>query len=302
MNGLSSSRAWIAGLPGAVRGTLWMVIASALFAGMPIAVRVLSDHMGPGEIIFFRSLLGIAFMAPYFLWTGERPYRTGVLGLHIQRGAFNFVGMMLWFYGLALIPLAQAVALQFTMPLFILLMAAMFLGERVGAGRWAATVVGFAGVVVVLRPGSAEITAPMIAVLASAAFYGASMITIKMLTRTESAAVITFYTHLIMGTLAIVPAAIWWSAPRIADIPYLLLLAVCGTLAPFAVVRALRVMDASFVAPLDFLRMPFTALAGFLLFAEVPGLWTVVGALVIIAATTYLTRREAVMARRLEGA
>ena len=301
MIGLQSSLAWIAGQPGAVRGTLWMVLAGALFTGMPIAVRTLSDHMGPAEIIFFRSALGLALMAPYFLWTGVRPLRTNVLKLHVQRSAINFVGMVLWFYALALIPLGQAVALHFTMPLFIVLLAALFLGERVGAGRWATTAAGFAGVLIVLRPGGVEIGPPALAVLGSAVFYGAAVIAIKMLTRTESAAVITFYSHLIMVVLAAIPTVVWWGAPRVEDAPYLLLLAVCGTLAPFAVTRALRVVDASVVAPLDFLRLPFTAIAGFLLFAEIPDRWTVLGALVIVGATSYLARREASASRRPEG-
>ena len=301
MNGLRSSFAWVADQPGAVRGAFWMVLASALFTGMPIAVRMLSDHMGPAEIIFFRSALGLAFMAPYFLWTGKRPWRTGVLKLHMLRSSINFVGMMLWFYALALIPLGQAVALHFTMPLFILLLAALFLGEQVGAGRWATTAVGFVGVLMVLRPGFVEIGPPVLAVLGSAVFYGAAVIVIKMLTRTESAAVITFYSHLVMLVLAAIPTVVWWGAPRVEDVPYLLLLAVCGTLAPFAVTRALRVMDASVVAPLDFLRLPFTATAGFLLFAEIPDLWTVLGATVIIGATSFLARREASATRRMEG-
>ncbi len=301
MNGLRSSFAWVADQPGAVRGAFWMVLASALFTGMPIAVRMLSDHMGPAEIIFFRSALGLAFMAPYFLWIGKRPWRTGVLKLHMLRSSINFVGMMLWFYALALIPLGQAVALHFTMPLFILLLAALFLGEQVGAGRWATTAVGFVGVLMVLRPGFVEIGPPVLAVLGSAVFYGAAVIVIKMLTRTESAAVITFYSHLVMLVLAAIPTVVWWGAPRVEDVPYLLLLAVCGTLAPFAVTRALRVMDASVVAPLDFLRLPFTATAGFLLFAEIPDLWTVLGATVIIGATSFLARREASATRRMEG-
>lgn len=301
MNGLQSLCAWIVGQPGAVRGAFWMVLASALFTGMPISVRVLSDHMGTAEIIFFRSTLGLAFMAPYFLWTGYRSLRTTVLKFHVQRSAIQFVGMVLWFYALALIPLGQAVALHFTMPLFAVLLAAFFLGERVGAGRWVTTAVGFAGVLIVLRPGVVEIGLPALAVLCSAVFYGVALITTKVLTRTESAAVITFYSHSIMLVLSAIPTVVWWSAPRVEDVPYLLLLAVCGTLAPLAVTRALRVMDASIVAPLDFLRLPFTASAGFFLFGEILDHWTILGALVIISATSYLARREASAMRRAEG-
>ena len=187
------------------------------------------------------------------------------------------------------------------MPLFAVLLAAFFLGERVGVGRWATTAVGFVGVLIVLRPGVAEIGLPAIAVLGSAVFYGAALVTIKVLTRTESAAAITLYSHLLMLILAAIPTAVWWREPRVEDVPYLLLIAVCGTLAPFAVTRALRVMDASIVAPLDFLRLPFTAAAGYFLFAEILDRWTILGALVIIGATSYLARREAVTTRRADG-
>ena len=220
-----------------------------------------------------------------------------VLKLHVQRSAINFVGMVLWFYALALIPLGQAVALHFTMPLFIVVLAALFLGERVNATRWAATATGFVGVLIVLRPGVVEVGLPALAVLGSAAFYGVAMIAIKVLTRTDGAAVITVYSHLIMMVFAAVPTIVWWRAPRPEDVPALLLLAVCGTLAPFAVTRALHVMDASVAAPLDFLRLPFAATAGYFLFAETPDRWTVTGALVIIGATSYLARREASAAR-----
>ena len=293
MIGLKSSASWIAGQPGAVRGAFWMVLAAVLFTGIPIVVRTLSDHMGPAEIIFFRSALGLAFMAPYFLWTGIRSLRTNVLKLHVQRSVINFIGMAMWFYALALIPLSQAVALHFTMPLFIVLLAAFILGERVGAGRWITTTVGFAGVLIVLRPGVVEVGLPTIAVLTSALFYGGAVTTIKLLTRTENAAVITFYSHLILLICATIPTILWWGGPRVEDIPYLLLLAVCGTLAPFAVTRALHVVDASVVAPLDFLRLPFAAIAGYFLYAEIPDFWTVLGALVIIGATSFLARREA---------
>jgi drug/metabolite transporter (DMT)-like permease len=104
-----------------------------------------------------------------------------------------------------------------------------------------------------------------------------------------------------MMVLAVVPTIVWWGAPRVEDVPYLLMLAVCGTLAPFAVTRALHEMDASVVAPLDFLRLPFAAIAGFFLFAEIPDRWTIAGALVIIGAATWLARSEASAARRKEA-
>ncbi len=283
--------------PGAVRGALWAVIAAASFTGMPISVRLLSDTMSTFEIIFFRSLLGMTIMAPYFCWRGWGELRTAVPWIHFSRSAINFVGMVIWFYGLAVMPLAEAVAIHFTMPLFIVLLAALFLAERVGPRRWAATAIGFAGVLIVLRPGVAEVSLPAIGILISAALYGGAMVLIKKLTASESAAAIIFISHLIMLLLAAAPTAMLWHPPGWEDVPALLILSVCGTVAPYCVTRALRVMDASIVAPFDFLRLPFTALAGWLLFAEFVDQWTWLGAAVIFGATTYIARREAALER-----
>lgn len=283
---------WAGRQTGTVRGALWAVVAAAFFTGMPVAVRLLSDHMNSVEIVFLRSLIGLAIMAPYFAWRGWRPLRTATPWLHFHRSALTMVGMMMWFYALAVMPLAEAVAIHFTMPLFIVLLAALFLGETVGPRRWAATAIGFAGALVVIRPGIAEVGLPAVGVLASAALYAGATALIKTLSRHDQASVITFHNHLLMMLMAAVPAALWWSPPVWDDVPALLILGACGTIAPYCVARAMREMDASVVAPFDFLRLPFTALAGFLLFLETPGTWTWVGAAVIVGATTYIARRE----------
>ncbi len=288
---------WLNRQPSVVRGALWAGLAAAIFTGMPVSVRYLSDTMHAVEIVFFRSLLGLALMAGYFAWRGWAKLRTSVPRRHIYRSTFNFIGMVLWFHALGVMPLAEATAIHFTMPLFIVLLAALFLGEKIGPRRLAATLVGFLGVLVVLRPGAAEIGLPAIGVLVSAALYGGAMIFIKVLTRTDSAAVITFYSHLIMLVLAALPTAFLWRSPGWEDLPALVVLAACGTAAPFCVTRALHLMDASLTAPFDFLRLPFTALAGYLLFAEMPGEWTWPGALIIFGATSYIARREAMKER-----
>ena len=298
MDSKRSPIARLAAQSGVVRGTLWVVAASVLFAGMPVSVRILSNDMPAVEIVFFRSALAMMFMTLYFAWRGFHHLRTTVLGLHVYRSVLNFIGMVMWFYGLGLMPLAQAVAVQFTMPLFIVLMAVLFLGESVGRRRLAATAAGFIGVLVVLRPGRLEIGLPALAVLASAAFYAGAVTVIKILTRSDNAAAITFYTNMIMTVFAAVPTALLWRTPGWDDVPALVVLGLCGTAAPYCVTQGLRLMDASVVASLDFLRLPFTALAAFVLFAEAPDLWTWVGALVIFAATIYSARGEAAAARR----
>ena len=290
--------AWFADQPSAVRGSFWAVIAAGFFTGMPISVRYLSDVMSSFEIVFFRSLLGMMIMAPFLAWRGLGGLRSAVPWLHVQRSTINFIGMVMWFYALGIMPLADATAIHFTMPLFIVLLATIFLGEKIGPRRLMAIGAGFLGVLVILRPGSVEFGLPAIGVLASAALYGGSVIYVKIITRTDPVSTITFYTHLIMLLLALVPTVMYWRSPSWADVPALALLAGCGTIAPYCFTRALNAMDAGLVAPFDFLRLPFTALAGLLIFAESTSLWTWAGAAVIFGSTTYITHREATLERR----
>ncbi len=276
-----------------VRGVAWGVVSMALFTLTPIFVRFLSSDMHAVEIIFHRSLIGAVALGAYFAWSDLSRLRTRVLKAHMGRATLNFAGMALWFQAIVSMPLAEATALHFTLPLYTVIFAAMFLGERVGWRRWSATAIGFLGALVVLRPGAVPVGAPAIMVLASAAFYGGAVVAIKLLTRTDAALSIAFYSNLLMGAIALVPTLFLWSGPTLADVPLLVALAVIGTAAPYCFTRALVNLDASAVAPLDFLRLPFTAFAAWLIFAEVPDRWTWVGAAVIFGSTTYVARREA---------
>lgn len=286
-----------AALPGPVRGVLWVVLATALFALVPISVRDLSDTMSSSEIVFFRSAIGVAIMTAYFWSRGFGRLRTTKPGLHIWRAVLNFIGMVMWFYALGRMPIADAVAIHFTLPLFVVVLAAVFLGERPELRRSLATVVGFLGVLVILRPGFVEVSLAAMGVLASAALYAGTVILIKKVVRTDTAAVVNFYSNLIMLILSILPAAYDWTAPAWGDAPAIVLLGLSGAAAPYCVARALAAADATLVAPFDFLRLPFTAVMAYLFFAEAPPVWTWLGAAVIFASTYYIARREAGLAK-----
>ena len=270
----------------------------AMFTFTPVFVRFLSADMHAVEIIFHRSLIATVVLFAWFVWRDISRLRTRVIKSHVGRAALNFGGMALWFQAIIAMPLAEATALHFTLPLYTVIFAALFLGERVGWRRWSATAVGFLGALIVLRPGAVPISAPAMMVLASAAFYGGAVVMIKLLTRTDAALPIAFYSNLLMGVIALVPTIFLWKGPALSDIPLLLALAAIGTAAPYCFTRALVNLDASVVAPLDFLRLPFTALAAWLIFAEVPDRWTWVGAAVIFGSTTYVARREARLKER----
>ncbi|MDE0058764.1 MAG: DMT family transporter [Defluviicoccus sp.] len=284
-----------------LRGVAWAVVSMALFTLTPVFVRFLSSEMHAVEIIFHRSLIATAVLLAWFHWRGIARLRTRVFRSHVGRAALNFAGMALWFQAIIAMPLAEATALHFTLPLYTVIFAALFLGERVGWRRWSATAVGFLGALIVLRPGAVPVSSEAMMVLASAAFYGGAVVMIKLLTRTDAALPIAFYSNLLMGAIALVPTIFLWQGPALADIPMLLALAFIGTAAPYCFTRALANLDASVVAPLDFLRLPFTAFAAWLIFTEVPDRWTWVGAAVIFGSTTYVARREARLKER-EGA
>ena len=281
-----------------LRGVAWAVVSMAMFTLTPVFVRFLSSEMHAVEIIFHRSAIAAVALAAWFLWRDISRLRTRVLKAHMGRSALNFAGMTLWFQAIVAMPLAEATALHFTLPLYTVILAALFLRERVGWRRWAATAVGFLGALIVLRPGAVPISAPAMMVLASAAFYGGAVVMIKLLTRTDAALPIAFYSNLLMAAIALVPTIFLWQGPALSDVPLILALAAIGTAAPYCFTRALINLDASVVAPLDFLRLPFTAFVAWLIFVEVPDRWTWVGAAVIFGSTTYVARREARLKER----
>jgi drug/metabolite transporter (DMT)-like permease len=219
------------------------------------------------------------------------------LSVHVWRALIGVAAMLLWFSALAVLPLAQAVALNFTVPLFATAGAALFLGEVVRVRRWSATIVGFVGVLVIVRPGFAEVSPAALLPVLAAVVMAVSTLVVKSLARTEQPAAIVFYMTLLMTPLSLPPALFVWQTPSWSALGWMGLVAVVANASHILMTRAYGVADASAVLPFDYTRLPFTAAIGYLAFAEVPDLWTWVGAAVIAAATFYIAQREAAQAR-----
>ncbi len=285
-------------IPNVMKGALWAVGAAAFHSLVPVAVRLLSDSMPAIEIVFLRNLIGLTALLGFFAWRGFANLRTARIGMHFQRNVLNFAGMWLWFAALGLMPLGQAVALHFTVPLMAVVLAFIILRERPSAWRWAATLIGFCGVLVILRPGVIEIGIPSMLVLGSAISYAGVSVYTRVLGRTENPSVTTFYYQLMLTVFAAGPALWIWRMPGWPDVPALLLVALAGTVAPYCLIRAYIHAEASMVAPIDFLRLPFTTAMAILLFGEPTEPWTWVGAIIIFASTTIITRHEAKAAKR----
>ena len=287
-----------AAAPDAVRAALWMLLACTCFSSMNGIVRHLGQEGLPAlVIVFFRSAFGLLAMLPWLLKPGLASLRAGRPALHAARVAMALVAMAAWFYGLALMPLAEATALSFTTPLFASVAAVLILGEVMRRRRWTATLVGFAGAMIVLRPGFEDVSVATVCVLVAALLMAVSQTIVKVLARIEHANATVFWLVFLMTPVSLVPALLVWQTPRADQLAWLVALGVIATLGHQSLARAMRAADATAIYPLDFSRLVFAAAIGFVAFGEVPDMWTWAGAAVIVASSVYIARREAVLRR-----
>ncbi len=281
-----------------IRGLLWMATAAVFFSISIGLVRHISEHINAFEQTFWRQLMGTVILLPFMWRRGLAGFKTHQIKINLVRNLAGYVGISLSFYSVTLIPLADSLALQFTLPLFTVVFAVIILGEKVGAHRWTATAVGFAGALVVLRPGFVEITLGMITALVAAASFGVSDTLIRKLSRTDSTMVIVFYGFALQLPFALPGALYDWVTPSLADWPWLIALGLLSFAAQWSLSRSFVLAEASLVSPVLFLRLPFVSVIGFFFFAQVPDIWTWVGALIIFSSAFYAGRREAQHMRR----
>lgn len=279
-------------LPGAARGILWMLLGSLFYALIYVVVRGLSETFAVNQIVFFRAVLGSAFMLPWLFSAGIGALHTGRMTLYLWRMLFSYLGALAWMYGIAGMPLADANALMFTLPLFTVILAAVWLAERPGVHRWSATVAGFVGALIILRPGVIEISAEAVATLLAAALFAAALIGTKMLTETENPNAMVFYLYALMIPPAAVGALFDWTAPEVGDLPLLLALGLCTVGAQQCQTRAFRAAAASLVVIVNYVQLPMIALLSWVIFGQSTDLWTWIGAAVICASTYYVSYRE----------
>ena len=199
--------------------------------------------------------------------------------------------MLSGFYGITHLPLALATSISFARPLFMVVLAVIFLGEVVRVRRWSATAVGFIGVLVMMRP-SGAIELATLAALVSTLFVAGAMVVTKMLTTTERPATLIFYTGLFGAAVTVVPALSVWQMPTANQFFFLILMGVVGTLGTNCMIRALANGEATMISPVDYVRIIYATLFGFFIFLEVPDVWTFVGAAIVVGATAYITIRE----------
>jgi drug/metabolite transporter (DMT)-like permease len=252
-----------------ITATFWMMGTLASFMAMAIAGREMAAaHMSTFEILFFRSLVGMVIVGALLARGGWAQISARRLPLHLVRNLSHFGGQFGWFYGIAMIPLAEVFAIEFTTPMWAAMMAPLLLGERMTRPRLLAIALGLVGVLIILRPGLAVIHPAALAVLGAAACYAMSYVLTRKLGSTESALAILFYMTVIQLPLALVPAAVNWVTPAPALWPWLLVVGSTGLSAHYCMTHALRLADATVVVPMDFLRLPLAVFAGYVFYGE----------------------------------
>ncbi len=284
-----------------MRAVIWMVVSTVAFAAMHALVRYITQEIHVFEVAFFRNLFGIVALAPLFLRYGLSPLRTKRLGLLSFRAVINTGAMFAYFYGLSVSPLAAVSALGFSAPIFATVMAIFILGEVVRMRRWAAILVGFLGALAIIRPGMIELDPGMVSVLVSSVLWAGALIVIKVLSRTESSLTITAYMAILMAPLSLIPALFVWEWPTLEQLAWLAAIGVLGTIGQYTMTEALHHGDTSEVMPLDFLKLIWAAGIGFLVFGEVPDIFTWAGGVMIFAAATYIAIRESKLRKQRSG-
>ena len=280
-----------------------MATSAILFALMTIALRLATAHVSAFEAGFFRSLFGFVFALPLLIRPGFALLRTQHFRLYLLRSVFGTLAMLGSFWAVAHLPLATAVSISYSTPLFVTIGAVLLLGEVVRARRWSAVAIGFAGVLVIMRPGAANSTLPhdyfdMLVALAAAAIAAGSYISIKFLARTEPADAVVIYMSLIMTPLSLVPALFFWTWPDAAGWGWVVLTGLLGTLGQVFMTRAYQAGDVSALIPINFVQLPIVAVGAWFVFGQALDAGTALGAAIIIGANIYITRREARLARR----
>lgn len=262
---------------------LWMAGWLSLMLIMAVAGRETTRELNVFQIMEVRSLVGFVLLAPFISRAGGfKVLKTSRLSQHVGRNLVHYVAQLGWFFALTLIPIGQVVAIEFTMPIWTAILAASFLSERMTPWKIGAIVLGLVGVVVIVRPATGEINPGQLIALGAAMGFGVSMALVKSLTRTESALSILFWMLVVQSAAGFVPTLFVWTWPSAYVWAWVGVIAVCGTFSHYCLASAMRYADATIVVPMDFLRVPLTAAAGWLLYSERLDAWTVLGAGLIL--------------------
>ncbi|WP_158987914.1 DMT family transporter [Lysobacter panacisoli] len=275
-----------------------MLASTLCFGAMAITIRLASHTLHTFEIAFFRNLFGLLAVLPLVMRVDPASLRTTQLSRYFVRCSIGIFSMLAGFWAIGHLPLAQAISLSYSSPVFVTILAVLFLGEHVRGRRWAAVALGFIGVLVIVRPGSTDFSAGTLIALLAAVLSAVVAIQIKQLSRVDAANTIVLYTYLFWVPISIVPALFVWEWPQGIAWLWVIGAGLFGTGGQVLWTHALKLGEVSALTPISFVQLPLVALVGWLWFGETVDAWTWVGAGIILASNAYIAHREAVLLRR----
>ena len=276
-----------------MRGALWLIAGSICFTGVGVLIKLLGRELDSLQIAFFRCIFGLLFVLPLIFQQNFAALRSKRHAGHFWRAALGTVSMVIGFYALTHLTLADVTAISFTTPLFVIIVAVLFLREKVRWRRWTATAVGFCGVLVMMRPGQGELDPVMLVALFGASLSAVAVCLVKSLTGTESTRVMLVTFTLWAAAFLAGPAIYVWKDPSVWAWVMAATMGLLATIGQSFVIKAYTEGEATAVSPFDYLRLPLSVAAGVWIFSEAPSWWTLAGALIIVVSTLYIARREA---------
>ena len=275
-----------------------MLASTVSFGLMAVVIRFVSRQLSTPEIAFFRNLFGLLALLP-LLWRGAPAvFWTKQLPRYFVRSAIGIGSMLCGFWAIGHLPLSQAISLSYSTPLFVTILAAIWLGEVVRRRRWTAVLLGFIGVLVIVRPGTTGFSAGSLVAVSAAVLSSVVAIQIKQLSRVDPPDTIVFWTYVFWVPLSLVPALFQWQWPRGMEWLWLAAIGVFGTGGQLLWTRALKLGEVSALTPIGFMQLPLVSGLAWLLFDERIDRWTVIGAAIIFVANAYIAHRESRLVRR----
>ncbi len=281
-----------------LKGILWALAATGLFSVVAAMAKVAVTEYHVLQILFFRQIIVLLSSLPSIAKSFPESLKTNHPGIHAARLIGAFVALSCSIWAVAVLPLTTAITLAFAQVFIVALLALKFLGEPVGRHRIGAIVVGFVGVVIVMRPG-VEGTFVWHALIPALGAFGAgiAIISVRKLSQSESTATLLVYQALFVGALAGMPLLWVWVTPDLEGLIFLLAMGVLATLGQWVGVQALRLGEASVVGNIEYVKLIYAAVLGYVLFSEVPDIYTVTGAAVIVGSSAYIFHRESMKTR-----
>ncbi|HEY6981884.1 DMT family transporter [Reyranella sp.] len=284
-------------LPPNVQGALWLVSGGFIFTTNGAMIRLLSAEIEGVQTAFFRAFFSVLLLMPVVLSGRVQPWRSKRIQGHFWRTFMGTCSMVLGFYAVSMLPLADATALAFSQPLFSVVLAAVVLHEKVRWRRWSATIIGFVGVLVMARPGSGSLQPGAIVALLNALAVGISILLVRRLSDSEPPLMILTQFAIFSTLLLALPAIWFWRWPSAYGWALAVGVSVTATLGQYFWVQAFAAGEMSAVAPFDYLRLPFAVFVGWLIWGEMPEIWTYIGASIVIASALYIAYRESQLVR-----